>query len=113
VFNGRVAMLIDARTFSAAEDTAAIFRLMKRGIIVGMPSGGSTGQPWFFNLPGGGQARICIKRDSYPDGTSFVGTGIVPDIQVSATIAGIRAGADPVIDRAARELIQAEPVRPN
>jgi carboxyl-terminal processing protease len=113
VFNGRVAMLIDARTFSAAEDTAAIFRLMKRGIIVGMPSGGSTGQPWFFNLPGGGQGRICVKRDRYPDGTSFVGTGVIPDIQVSPTIADIRAGRDPVIERAARELIHAAPVRPN
>ena len=101
VFPGPVAVLIDARTFSAAEDTVAIFRLMRRGIIIGTASGGSTGQPWMFALPGGGKARICVKRDTYPDGTTFVGTGILPDIHVPLTIEDVRKGIDPVLERAA------------
>jgi C-terminal processing protease CtpA/Prc len=77
---------------------------MRRGPIIGMPSGGSTGQPWMFDLPGGGTARICVKRDSYPDGTSFVGTGIIPDIQVPLTVRDIRAGSDAALEHAAHAL---------
>ena len=104
IFQGPVVMLVDARTFSAAEDTVAVFKLMRRGVIVGTATGGGTGQPWMFDLPGGGQARVCVKRDTYPDGTTFVGTGIVPDVQVQMTIEDVREGRDPVLDRAVREV---------
>lgn len=104
VFKGPVAMLIDARTFSAAEDTAAVFKLMHRGVIVGSASGGSTGQPWVFELPGGGRARICVKRDCYPDGTTFVGTGVTPDVEVALTIDDVRNGRDALLECAIREL---------
>jgi C-terminal processing protease CtpA/Prc len=108
-FDGPVAVLIDAATFSAADDTAAAFKLMKRGIILGMPSGGSTGQPFSFALPGGGTARICVKRDSYPDGTDFVGVGVQPDIKVERTVASVRDGSDPVLSRAVQALLTAKP----
>ena len=71
-------MLIGPQTFSAAEDFLVSFDVLKRGVIVGEASGGSTGQPMFMSLPGGGQGRICVKRDTYPDGTAFVGKGIAP-----------------------------------
>lgn len=108
-FDGPVVVLIDARTFSAAEDTAAIFRLMRRGTIIGMPSGGSTGQPLLFDLPGGGKARICVKRDTYPDGTTFVGSGVQPDIEVAETIEDIRTGRDGALDRAVAEILGSGP----
>ncbi|HRQ64678.1 MAG TPA: S41 family peptidase [Xanthomonadaceae bacterium] len=105
-FRGPVVMLIDARTYSAAEDTAAAFRLMRRGPIIGEPSGGSTGQPLFIDLPGGGSARICVKRDEWPDGSTFVGVGVLPDIEVRPTLEDIRAGTDPVLARALALLSQ-------
>jgi len=105
VFEGPVALLIDARSFSAAEDTAAVFKLMKRGFIVGMPSGGSTGQPLMQPLPGGGMVRICAKRDSYPDGSDFVGKGVQPDLLVPQTVAGIRAGRDLALEAAVQGLL--------
>ncbi len=104
-YQGPVALLIDAATFSAAEDTAAAFKLMKRGPIVGTPSGGSTGQPLQIALPGGGSARICVKRDFYPDGSDFVGVGVQPDVVVTATVASVRAGTDPVLQRAVETLL--------
>jgi carboxyl-terminal processing protease len=105
--DGPVAVLIDAGTFSAAEDTAAVFKLMRRGAIVGSASGGSTGQPLSFALPGGGSARICVKRDSYPDGSDFVGIGVLPDVAVQTTIAGLRRGQDEVLDAAVATLLKA------
>ncbi len=108
-FDGPVAILIDAATFSAAEDTAAAFKLMKRGIIVGLPSGGSTGQPLSFALPGGGNARICVKRDSYPDGSNFVGVGVQPDLTVARTVDSVRDGSDPVLSQAVQALLTPKP----
>jgi carboxyl-terminal processing protease len=106
VFEGPVALLIDARTFSAAEDTAAVFKLMKRGPIVGVPSGGSTGQPLVVPLPGGGMLRICAKRDSYPDGSDFVGEGVQPDVLAPQTVASIREGRDPAFEQALQQLLR-------
>jgi C-terminal processing protease CtpA/Prc len=105
-FSGPVAVLTDAGTFSAAEDTAAAFRLMRRGVIIGTASGGSTGQPLSFPLPGGGSARLCVKRDSYPDGTDFVGIGVQPDIVVAPSVRSLRAGNDPALQAAVDYLLQ-------
>jgi C-terminal processing protease CtpA/Prc len=104
VFDGPVAVLTSARTISAAEDFTAMFKLMQRGIIVGETTGGSTGQPLVFGLPGGGSAFICIKRDVYADGSTFVGQGIAPDVEVKQTIAALRAGRDLALERAGAEL---------
>jgi C-terminal processing protease CtpA/Prc len=103
-FAGPVAVLIGPETFSAAEDFVMMFDASKRGILVGATTAGSTGQPMSFALPGGGTARICIKRDTYPDGHEFVGKGIAPNIAVAMTAEDLRAGKDPVLDRAVAEL---------
>jgi carboxyl-terminal processing protease len=99
-FSGPVAVLAGPKTFSAAEDFLMSFDTMKRGTIVGSATGGSTGQPMFFNLPGGGSGRICVKNDSYPDGKRFVGVGILPQVAVAPTVADVRAGRDTVLERA-------------
>jgi carboxyl-terminal processing protease len=103
-YAGPVALLIGPQTFSAAEDFVVAFDYAKRGLLVGSATAGSTGQPLMLALPGGGTARICVKRDSYPDGREFVGKGIAPDVAVTTTIDAIRRGEDPVLDRAAAEL---------
>jgi C-terminal processing protease CtpA/Prc len=95
-----IVVLIGPRTFSAAEDFTVAFDYMKRGKLIGMPTGGSTGQPVPFNLPGGGSARVCGKHDSYPDGKEFVGVGIMPDITVKPTIKDIQNGRDAAKEKA-------------
>ena len=106
-FTGPVAVLVGPQTFSAGEDFVMTFDAAKRGILVGSATAGSTGQPMSFALPGGGSARICIKRDTYPDGREFVGRGIEPNVAVSKTAEDLRAGRDPVLDRAVAELLKA------
>jgi carboxyl-terminal processing protease len=97
-------VLTSARTYSAAEDFAIAFDAMNRGKIVGGATGGSTGQPLYFNLPGGGSARVCTKRDSYPDGREFVGVGVLPYVVTQETIADLRVGRDTVLQAALKEL---------
>ncbi|NII24610.1 peptidase S41 [Pseudoflavitalea sp. X16] len=79
-------VLIGNSTASAAEDfLIALDDLKGRAVTIGERTYGSTGQPLFFYLPGGGSARICTKRDTYPDGREFVGYGVKPDIEVKRT----------------------------
>ncbi len=84
-YAGPVAVLSGTSTFSAAEDFLVAFDVMDRGPIIGQASGGSTGQPLGFYLPGGGTARVTTKRDTYPDGSDFVGDGVQPDILAPPT----------------------------
>ncbi len=95
-----VVVLTSGKTFSAAEDFTVAFQATKRGAVIGEPTGGSTGQPLSFKLPGGLTARVCSKRDTYPDGTDFVGVGIQPDVVVKPTVAAFRKGKDETLEAA-------------
>ncbi len=75
-------VLIGRYTGSAAEDFLIYADKLEHFTTIGEKTYGSTGQPIFFDLPGGGSFRICTKRDSYPDGREFVGYGISPDITI-------------------------------
>ena len=66
---------------------------------VGRPTLGSTGQPLFFELPGGGRARICTKRDTFPDGRDFVGPGVLPHVEVALTIEEATGERDVTLER--------------
>jgi len=44
----------------------------------------------------------------YPDGRPTQGVGIVPDLEVRPTIAGIRAGRDEVLEAAVRRVLGRE-----
>lgn len=111
-YRNPVVVLTSPRTFSAAEDFTVDFDLMGRGKIIGEPTGGSTGQPLSFPLPGGGSARVCSKQNLYPDGRQFVGVGIQPQIFVRPTVAGFRAGRDTVLEKALEYLRSALTSRP-
>lgn len=103
-FDKPVVMLVGPATFSAAEDMVAVFDQVDRGKLIGSATGGSSGQPLMFDLPGGGRARVCTKHDFYADGSEFVGVGIAPDIAVEPTVADVRAGIDTVLQAAIAEL---------
>jgi carboxyl-terminal processing protease len=103
-FSGPAVLLTSPRTYSAGEDMAVVFTQAHRGKIIGEPTGGSSGQPLMFKLPGGGVARVCTKHDSFADGREFVGVGIQPDIPAHLTRADIVAGRDTVLDTAIHSL---------
>ena len=100
-----VVLLTGGKTYSAAEDFTVAFDNAARGIKMGQTTGGSTGQPLFFDLPDGNFARICTKKDYYPNGKQFVGFGIKPDVEVPETIQGVRDKKDVVLEKAVEYLL--------
>jgi C-terminal processing protease CtpA/Prc len=99
-YKGPIVLLTGPGTFSAAEDFASSFDMLKAGIILGEPTAGSTGRPLSFRLPGGGSGRVCTLQCRYADGREFVGVGVLPKIRVTPTVADFRAGKDTVLESA-------------
>lgn len=93
-------ILIGHNTGSAAEDFLIYTDNQKHMIKMGENSSGSTGQPYMFELPGGGEARVCTKQDTYFDGREFVGYGVKPDIEIKFTLSDYLQKKDPAIDKA-------------
>jgi len=99
-----VVVLIGHGTASAAEDFLISADNLKQFTKMGERSFGSTGQPFMFDMPGLGGARVCTKKDTYPDGREFVGYGVKPDIEVKPTVQDFIDNKDPVIDAAVKYL---------
>lgn len=93
-------ILIGHNTASAAEDFLIYADNQNHMTKIGEPTFGSTGQPMMFDLPNGGQARVCTKKDTYPNGKEFVGVGIKPDIEISKGLSDFMENKDPVLDKA-------------
>jgi C-terminal processing protease CtpA/Prc len=91
-------------TGSAAEDFLIYADNQPHMTRIGQNSFGSTGQPFLFELPGGGEAWICTKQDTYPDGREFVGYGVKPHIEVKRTLQDYLEKKDPVLERALKHL---------
>jgi carboxyl-terminal processing protease len=106
LFTGRLAILVDAGCHSACEDFVMPFKDNGRAVLVGEPTAGSSGQPYYEDLGDGMQIAVGTKREFFPDGSRFEGVGIAPDLVVLPTAAEIRNGRDPELDRAL-EAIQA------
>ena len=81
-YRGRVIILVDRATLSAAEDLVMPFKDNGRAVIVGETTGGSTGQPFMHTFDNGMAFAIGTKRAIMPDGTPFEGVGIAPDVPV-------------------------------
>lgn len=99
-----VIVLTDWRTASAAEDFLVIIDELPQVTKVGRRTFGSSGQPLYFSLPGGGTARICAKRDTYPDGRDFVGTGVIPDFEVPLSLEELTGSIDATLERGLEHL---------
>jgi C-terminal processing protease CtpA/Prc len=97
--NCPLVVLLGHNTASAAEDFLVSLDYLKKGTFVGDNSFGSTGQPFIFPLPGGGSARVCTKRDYYPDGREFVGYGIKPHVYVEQTLKDYLNNYDRVLEK--------------
>ena len=99
-YKGKVVVLINEISQSQAEYTTMAFRAGDNVTVVGSTTAGADGNVSAIFLPGGLRTMISGIGVYYPDGTETQRVGIVPDIEVKPTIAGIKQGRDELMDKA-------------
>ena len=100
IYQKPIVLLVNATTFSSAENFCVLFKGAKRGKIIGTPTGGSTGNPIFIDLGFGLGCCICTKHELDTDGNEFIGIGIQPDIVAEEDINTFLNNGDSVIEKA-------------
>ncbi|MGC4039424.1 MAG: S41 family peptidase [Flavobacterium sp.] len=99
-FKGKVIILVNETTQSSAEYHAMAYRAAPQATVMGSTTAGADGNVSSIALPGGISTMISGIGVYYPDGKETQRIGIVPDIEVSPTIEGIKSGKDEVLDKA-------------
>ncbi|MGH9724627.1 MAG: S41 family peptidase [Candidatus Acidiferrales bacterium] len=108
-FGGKLIVLVDSESKSAAEIFARVVQLEKRGIVLGDRTGGAVMESKYFvhavqldsvNVTQYG-AAITVANVVMTDGKSLEGIGVMPDERILTTPEDIAAGRDPVMARAA------------
>ncbi|MCX6612490.1 MAG: S41 family peptidase, partial [Acidobacteria bacterium] len=99
-YEGKVVILVDESTQSQAEYTSMAFRAAPNAIVMGSTTAGADGNVSRFPLPGGALSMISGIGVYYSDQRPTQRIGIVPDMVVKPTIAGIKANKDQVLDAA-------------
>jgi C-terminal processing protease CtpA/Prc len=111
-YSGPLVLLMDASTVSSAEEFVVSLVDSGRAQTVGRQTGGSTGNPLVFQLPGSGSARFSTGDLRRIDGAPIEGVGIRPDLPVAWTLEDVRQGRDPDLDAAVRLLLSVQRTRP-
>ncbi len=99
-FKGKVVILINEKTQSQAEYTTMAFRVAPSATVIGSTTAGADGNVSSIILPGGIRTMISGIGVYYPDGSETQRVGIIPDIELKPTLAGVRAGRDELLERA-------------
>lgn len=77
-----MAVLVDADTYSAAELFAAQLRESVGAVIAGTRTSGKGYSQLTFPLPNGGALALSTSMYTTGNGTSLIGVGILPDIEL-------------------------------
>ncbi|MDI7776604.1 S41 family peptidase [Asticcacaulis sp. EMRT-3] len=110
-YHGPVIVLIGPGAYSGAELTAAALKYYHRATLIGRTTNGSMLESRYFSLPDGGKVQVAVADFHTPDGQRIEDAGVKPDIEVIPTLAEIRTGHDPVLERAEAVLAKEAPQR--
>jgi carboxyl-terminal processing protease len=105
-FAGKVVVLVDSQSSSAAEIFARVMQLEKRGVVVGDRSSGLVMEGRFYTYSLGQDSRVfygALITDAdvvMVDGKSLEHTGVTPDETVLPAAADLLSGRDPALSRA-------------
>jgi C-terminal processing protease CtpA/Prc len=99
IYQGKLVVLTDYPVMSSAEWLVGALIDSGRAISIGRVTGGSTGNPIQFALPGG-KMRYSTAAFYRPDGRLVEGQGYSPEISVNWTIEDYINGIDPDIQAA-------------
>lgn len=100
-----VAVLISGATDGAGAMVAAILQAHGRARLVGGPTSGPLARFKSVDLPSGGLLHLTDGYYVTPQGVLIGEDGVAPDVLVEPTLADVRGGRDPVLERA-QELLQ-------
>lgn len=99
LFSQPLFVLISEKTYSAAEDFLFTLKLHypDRAILIGTPTGGSTGAPFVRRLPyHNAYYRICTRKAVLPEG--LFDNGVQPDSFYEMSIEDHLKGTDRILD---------------
>lgn len=98
-FQGKVVLLQNRRSYSAANTYAALMSQISKVTTMGDTTGGGGGLPMDYELPNGWRLRYSATRERMPDGHQLE-LGIPPDIAVQQDTAALLRGEDQLIEKA-------------
>ncbi|HWI84985.1 MAG TPA: S41 family peptidase [Sphingomonas sp.] len=104
-YRGPLAILVGPASASGAEALAALVDESGRGTTIGEPTAGALTGASEYRLPDGGQLSVAEFDIRTPGGQRLEGVGLRPRIAVKPSLADRRAGRDPVLDRALRQVL--------
>lgn len=99
-YNKPVILLTDRYTISAGERTTMIFRELPNTIIIGDTTNSSHSTMVTNQLANGWYFTLSTQEVKLPDGNSYEGIGIAPDIYIRNTITNLENGIDDVLSEA-------------
>lgn len=100
LYRGKVVMLINEQTQSAAEHLALMLEAATPVTFIGTPSAGSNGDLREVVLPGNVHVWYSGLEVRHADGRQLQRVGVQPHILAAPSVAGLRAGRDEVLERA-------------
>jgi carboxyl-terminal processing protease len=99
-YRGRLIVLIDGGTGSAAETFAKAIQETGRGVVIGQPSPGWVMGARNYKLPNDFDVGIAMLDYRTAKGVRLEGRGVQPDVLVNLTVKDFREKKDAVADRA-------------
>jgi carboxyl-terminal processing protease len=99
-YRGRIFVLTDRYTGSAAEVFASAIQESGRGVVVGQQSKGGVLGATHYKLPNGFDLHVALMDYHTAKGTRLEGRGVIPDVAVDLTVKDFQEGRDAVLDRA-------------
>lgn len=105
-YTGRVLVLVDEQTQSAAEYSTMLMQASPRVVVVGSQTAGADGNVVRLSLPGGLAVTFSGLGVYYPDRRVTQGVGVHRDLTVHPTIQGLRDGVDEVLEAGVRHVLR-------
>lgn len=99
-YKGKVAILVNETTQSAAEYHAMAFRKAPKAKVFGSQTSGADGNVSYIVLPGKISTAITGLGVYNSDKTETQRIGIIPDIEVKPTLEGIKNNKDEILEKA-------------